>query len=384
MTSSAVAQPSDNNTIKVGMTTALSGPSQGLGKQFKYGIDAYFNKINAAGGIHGKKLELIVLDDQYEPALAAPNMRQLIDKEKVIAIIGNVGTPTAVVAVPIVNEKKILLFGALTGADILRQTPPDRYVINFRASYEEETASMIKNLLSVGIKPDELAFFMQNDAYGYSGYQGAMKALKAAGYAEPELLPYGSYARNTVNVEAGLAQIIANAKKPPKAIIIIGTYPPSAKFIELAKKEFPNALFLNVSFVGTTGLAFALGKNGEGVIVIQVVPYFDTSLPAVRDYRNDMKKYFPGMHLGFISLEGYLAAKLFVLGLEQAAKNNKLTREGVIDAFESMRDVDMGIEEKINFDSHHHQALHTVWPTVLRKEKIEPLDWSTLKTRLQR
>ncbi len=367
----------DIKTIKIGMTTALSGPAKDLGQDMKRGIEAYFKKINTAGGIDGRKLELIALDDQYEPALAAPNMRQLIDNDEVIAVIGNVGTPTAIVTVPIANEKKTLLFGAFTGAGVLRKDPPDRYVINFRASYEEETSAMIKGLLSVGIKPDELAFFTQNDAYGDSGYQGAMKALKATGYSNPELLPYGRYVRNTLNVEAGLTHIM-NSKIIPKAIIMVGAYAPNAKFIELAKQQFPNTLFLNVSFVGTNAIARGLGKNSNNVIITQVVPYFSTDLAAIRDYHHDMNSYFPGVEPGLGSLEGYLAAKLFVAGLQKAALENKLTREGLIDVFENMHNVDIGIGEMISFDKIHHQALHTVWPTILKEGKLVPLNWTTL------
>ncbi len=173
---------SAENPIKVGMTGAFSGPTAQLGLDVKQGIEVYFAKVNAAGGIDGRRLELIALDDRYEPNLAGPNMRQLIDKDGVLAMIGNVGAPPAVVTMPIANEKRVLLFGAFTGTEVLRKVPPDRYVINLRASYAEETAALVNGLLSIGIKPDEIAFFTQNDAYGDSGYEGAMKAIRKAGY----------------------------------------------------------------------------------------------------------------------------------------------------------------------------------------------------------
>lgn len=372
------ADNASSQTIKVGMSTALSGPARDLGQNMKIGVETYFEAVNASNGINGKKIVLIALDDQYEPTLAAPNMRELIEKKNVIAIIGNVGTPTAVVTVPIANSMQTLLFGAYTGAGILRKNPPDRYVINLRASYAEETATMIKGLLSIGIKPEEIAFFTQNDAYGDSGYEGAMNALKASGYIHPELLAHGRYTRNTLNVEEGLAKIL-NSGKIPRAIIMVGSYAPSAKFILLAKKEFPNAIFLNVSFVGTNALAKQLGKNGNNVVITQVVPYFDASLSVIKEYRRDLRTYFPGTAPGLGSLEGYLAAKLFVLGLKQADQANNLTREGLIDAFEKMQNVDIGISEKITFDKTHHQALHTVWPTILKDGEIVPLtSWSML------
>ncbi len=367
---------SADNMIKVGMTAALTGPSQTLGKSMKEGIEIYFNKINAMGGIFGKKLKLIVLDDKYEPELAGRNMRHLIDQDHVIVVIGNVGTPTATITIPIANEKKTLLFGALTGADILRKTKPDRYIINLRASYQEEISMMITNLLATGIKPDEIAFFTQNDAYGDSGYDSAMSVLKKAGYTHPEGLPHGRYKRNTTNVEAGLADILNNVEKTPKAFIIVGTYKPSAKFINLAKIEFPDALFLNLSFVGAVALNSEL-KNSHNVIVTQVVPYFNMELPAIREYHDDIKKYLPGAKPGFISLEGYLVAKLFVKALEKAATDNKLTHEGIIDTFEKMHNVDIGIGELISFDQNNHQALHVAWPTTIINGETQPMDWST-------
>ncbi|MEN8179819.1 MAG: ABC transporter substrate-binding protein [Pseudomonadota bacterium] len=190
----------------------------------KRGVEAYFKQVNKSG-INGNTLKLVALDDGYEPARAAPNMRKLIDEEKVIAVMGNVGTPTAIVSVPIANEKKTLLFGAFTGAGVLRQTPPDRYIINYRASYAEETAAMIDGLLNSGIKPEEIAFFTQNDGYGDAGYKGAMKALKVKGVANPEKMAHGRYTRNTLNAEDGLGAIL-DAEIEPKAVIMVGAYGP--------------------------------------------------------------------------------------------------------------------------------------------------------------
>jgi len=168
--------------IKVGMSTALEGPASGLGSNVKLGVEAYFDQVNKNGGIAGRKLKLTALNDGYEPQQAGANMRKLIEEEKVVAVIGNVGTPTAVVTVPIANKSNTLLFGAVTGAGLLRKNPADRYVINYRASYGEETAAMINGLLKSGIKPEEIALFTQNDGYGDAGYNGAIAALKESGF----------------------------------------------------------------------------------------------------------------------------------------------------------------------------------------------------------
>lgn len=207
--------------------------------------------------------------------------------------IGNVGTPTAIVTVPIANEKKILLFGAFTGAGVLRKSPPERYIMNYRASYVEETSAMINGLLKSGIKPEEIAFFTQNDGYGDAGYKGALAALKKTGYAKAESLAHGRYPRNSLNVEEGLSDIL-DADVEPKAVIMVGAYNPCAKFIELAKEELPDALFLNVSFFGSVPLLKKLGDNSENVIVTQVVPHYNDDLPGLKEYRQRLK-YFDQM-----------------------------------------------------------------------------------------
>lgn len=205
----AGATAQERAPIKVGMSTALEGSAAPLGQGMRAGVEAAFAEQNARGGVHGRPLELIVLDDGYEPGRAAPNMRALIDQRGVFAVIGNVGTPTAAVAVPIANEKKIPFWGAFTGAGLLRKSPPDRYVFNYRASYAEETAQIIQGALDqMGVSPDKIGFFTQNDAYGDSGYVGAVQALKARGYDRAERLVHARYTRNTMDVEEGLSRLL--------------------------------------------------------------------------------------------------------------------------------------------------------------------------------
>jgi len=373
-----VAIQPEKSVIKIGMTTALSGPAQALGEEVKIGVETFFARINAEGGVAGHKLTLITLDDQYNPKLAAQNMHLLADEEKILAVIGNVGTPTAEKTVPIANERKILLFGAFTGGNVLRKTPPDRYVINLRAGYAEEAENMVKGLLSIGVKPDDFAFFLQHDNGADAGYFGALNALIASGYNNTQSLPVGRYTRNTLNVEGGMASLIA-AGKSPKAILMVGAYAPIAKFIMLAKKAFPSTLFLNVSFVGSSSIIRLLGADSDNIIFTQVVPSPKSDLTAAQDYREDLNKYSPGSQPSYGSFEGYLDAKLFVVGLTEAIAKNALTREGLVDAFESLKDIDIGIGLKISFDKNNHQALHTIWPTIIKNGQIEPLDWSKLK-----
>ncbi len=363
------------DTLKIGMSTALDGPAKGLGQNVRLGVEAYFNEINSAGGINGNKLKLTALDDGYEPSRAGPNMRQLIEKDGVVAVIGNVGTPTAIVTVPIANKKKTLLFGAVTGAGVLRKSPPDRYIINYRASYAEETAAMISGLLKSGIKPEEIALFTQKDGYGDAGYNGAVKALKSQSFQDTNKLAHGRYKRNTTNVEEGLG-IILDADVEPKAIIMVGAYKPCAKFIKLAKEDLPDVLFLNVSFVGSIPLLNELGDKAENVIVTQVVPHFNDPTPGVAEYRTALKTYKADMQPGFLSLEGYLAAKILAEGIKAAGA--KVTRESIIDGLESLSSIDVGIGKSLSLSSSEHQANHNVWPTRIKGGKYVPLDWSQL------
>ena len=379
LVTSALILPISQHThaadIKVGMSTALSGPAKALGTNVRLGIESYFSMINAQGGVKGNSIKLVALDDGYEPAKAGPNMRTLIDKNKVVSIIGNVGTPTAIVTVPIANEKKVPLVGAFTGAGVLRQSPPDRYIINYRASYAEETAAMVDGLLKKGIKADEIAFFTQNDGYGDAGYNGAIAALKKQGVNHAAKLAHGRYTRNTLNIEDGLSSIL-DADTEPKAIIMVGAYAPCAKFIKLAKEDLPEALFLNVSFVGSVALKNALGKDSEGVIITQVVPHFESELPAVKNYRADIKNYQADASFGFASLEGYLAAKIFVEGLQQV--KGEFTPENIVNGLESISNNDIGIGIPVSYAIDDHQASHKVWPTIIKNSKFHSLSWDTM------
>lgn len=379
-TSTPVVGPGfDDTSIRVGMSTVLSGPAAGLGQEMKRGFDMHFSVVNARGGVHGRKLVLTAFDDGYEPARTAPNMRKLIDEVDVFAVVGNVGTPTAVVSVPIANEKKVPLFGALTGAGLLRRSPPDRYILNFRASYDQEMKAMVDGLVDgSGIPPERIAFFTQNDAYGDAGFSGAAKALRARGYDDIARNVHGRYQRNTNNVEDGLERIL-DARVQPMAVIMVGTYTSCAKFVRLARRERFDAVFLNLSFVGAENLARELRGIGEGrVVITQVVPPPLGSLPAAVEYR----RAAGARPSTFNSLEGWLAAKAFVAGLERSGP--ELSRESFIDALESLKGLDLGLGTTHDLAPDQHQVSHTVWPTVLRQSGWRELDWGSLRRVLRK
>jgi len=334
----------------------------------KAGIEAYFERANAAGGVHGKMLRLVALDDGYEPARAGANVRKLIDEEKVFAILGNPGTPTAAVAVPIAMERHVPFFGAFTGAGLLRKTPPDRWVLNFRASYAQETKEMVRGLTGeLGIKPEEIAFFTQNDAYGDAGYAGGVAALKAIGYADAERLPHARYPRNTVDVEGAVAQLL-DPTVHARAVIMVGAYKPCAKFIRLARKLGLRAVFVNVSFVIGDSLRAELGDDAEGVIVTQVVPPVDADLPVVRQYRESIA----ADKVGFVSLEGYVAARAFVEGLRRAPAD--AGADAFVDALEGAGPLDLGLGQPLEVTKTRHQLSNQVWPTVIEGGRFRALE----------
>lgn len=362
--------------IKVGKTGSESGQDAPIGKNMTLGIKIYFDKINAKGGLNGKQLQLIALDDGYVPQKAGENARKLINTDQVIALIGDNGSPTTVVVVPIMSEYKTLLFAPFTGASFLYQHL--RYVIPLRPSYASEVKEMIKELMLAGIKPEEIVFFTQNDAFGDSVHQGGVDALKAAGFTDADKSPHGRYTRNTLNVEDALVTIIDQAKTPPKAFIMGGVASANAKFAKLAEKQYPNAIFLAVSGF-FSAKDFGKEENGK-IISTQVVPHYNSDLPITKEYLADLKKYGNGAEPGFTSLQGYIAGKVFVLGLQNAISKNQLNREGLINAFDNMNNVDIGIGVNIHLNSTHEPGLNKVWATILENGQFVPLDWTKLKT----
>lgn len=359
--------------LEVGMSTALSGPAQGLGRGMRAGVEAYFARVNRAGGIDGRKLELVALDDQYEPSRAGPNVRDLIDQKHVLAVVGNVGTPTAVVTVPIVNEKHVPLFGAFTGAGVLRKNPPDRYVFNVRASYADETAEMVRGLLEDRkLDPNDIGFFTQDDAYGDAGFAGAKKALEAHGFKNTDRLPHGRYTRNTLDVENALAELL-DPRVHPKAVIMVGAYKPCAQFIRLARANGLKAIFTNVSFVGSAELLKELGPDSDDVVVTQVVPHWSGDLPILREYRES------GLEPNFVSLEGFIVGRAFSEVLRAAPR---ATPEAFVDAAESGTEFDLGLGQKLALSKERHGFSSAVWPTVMRHGEFHSFsDWKELRVR---
>jgi ABC-type branched-subunit amino acid transport system substrate-binding protein len=363
--------------ILLGMSTALSGPTAELGQEMQRGVLAGLERANRAGGIRGRRLRLFTLDDGYEPARTAPNMRRLIEEEGVLAIVGNVGTPTAIASLPLAREHRTLLLAPFSGAGVLRREPPERYVINYRASYAEEIAAMVDALIGIGgLRPEEIAFFTQRDGYGDAGYVGGFAALKKHGLTDEGGVLHVRYQRNTLAVENALADLLL-ADPLPRAVIMVGAYAPCARFIRLSRESGLDALFLNVSFVGSSALARELGSAVDRVLVTQVVPDpLDTSLPLVREYRADLRRTAPSAAPTFISLEGYVAARILLAALERL--EGTPGRETLIDSLEGLGTFDLGLGRPLRLAPGEHQASRAVWPTRLAGGRFVPFDWADI------
>jgi ABC-type branched-subunit amino acid transport system substrate-binding protein len=366
-----------DNEIRLGISAPLTGSAKELGNQMKLGIETAFRLTNEVGGIHGRQLRLVAADDGYEPTRTAETMNELYEKQQVFGFIGNVGTPTAVVALPYALERKALFFGAFTGAGLLRRDPPDRYVFNYRASYAEETYAVVRYLVKVrGLRPDQIAVFAQQDAYGDAGFEGVAKAMRALRGGEERPILRLDYKRNTVDVDEAVARLRAH-KIPIKAIVMVPAYRAAAKFIEKTRDLYPDMIYTNVSFVGSTALAdelMILGpRYANGVIVTQVVPAVDSYASSVLKYKTALAKYFPGVQPDYVSLEGYVAGSLLLEGLKRA--DRQLDTEKLVEALETVRDFDMGLGAPISFGPTEHQGLHKVWGTKINENgRYQPID----------
>jgi ABC-type branched-subunit amino acid transport system substrate-binding protein len=358
-----------DNEIRFGISAPFTGSAKELGNQMKLGIQTAFNLINDAGGIHGRQLRLVAADDGYEPTRTAETMKELYEKEQVFGFIGNVGTPTAVVGLPYALERRTLFFGAFTGAGLLRRDPPDRYVFNYRASYVEETDAVVRYLVKMrGLRPEQIAVFAQQDAYGDAGFAGVAKAMRALRGGNEGAILRLDYKRNTVDVDDAVARLRAH-KIPIKAVVMVPTYRAAAKFIEKTRDLYPTMIYTNVSFVGSTALADELMLLGpryaNGVIVTQVVPAVDSYSSTILKYKTALAKYFPGVPPDYVSLEGYVAGSVLLEGLKRAGP--QLDTEKLVEGLETLRDFDMGLGAPISFGPTEHQGSHKVWGTQLNE-----------------
>ena len=362
--------------ILFGMAAPFSGASRELGRQMQIGVETAFGQINSAGGVNGRLLRLVAADDGYEPEKTADAMHLLYDKEKVFGFIGNVGTPTAAVALPFALDHRALFFGAFTGASLLRRDPPDRYVFNYRASYAEETKAVVHYLVKVRrIQPKEIVVFAQQDSYGDSGYAGVQKAVRSLPGDNPDVVRL-NYKRNSIDVQ-GAVDWLRGYKGQIKAVVMIASYRAAAKFIEKTRDLYPSMIYTNVSFVGSTALVDELMLLGQryaaGVIVTQVVPAINSHATIVLKYKEALAKYFPGESSDYVSFEGYIEANILAEAVKRVGRD--VDTEKLVEELERMRDFDLGLSAPVTFSPNDHQGSHKVSGTQLDETgHYQPID----------
>jgi branched-chain amino acid transport system substrate-binding protein len=361
--------------VTFGMAAPLSGSSKELGRQMKLGLEVAFAAANAEGGIHGRHVRLLAVDDGYEPERTREVVRELAEERGVFGFVGNVGTPNAAVALPYALGRRMLFFGPLTGAALLRRDPPDQTVFNYRASSMEETAAIVRYLVEVRhIRPDQIAVFAQDDSYGEAGYQGVLRTLLRYQNARPIFKT--TYQRNTTNVGTAVAQVLERRDRL-RAVVMVATYRAAARFIERVSAQRPQMVFASGSLVGSQALAEELIQLGPrfagGVIVTQVVPLPTSHSSAVLRYQDALARYAPGEKPDFGSLEGYVVGHLLLEGLRRSGRT--VTTDNMVRALETIRSLDLGLGTQLAFGPTEHQGSHKVWGTVLDASgSFQPLE----------
>ncbi|MBU0806422.1 MAG: ABC transporter substrate-binding protein [Gammaproteobacteria bacterium] len=340
--------------VRVGMVNAQSGPAAALGQSMRNGVQAYFQRINAAGGVHGRRISLLSLDDGYEPSRTAVHTQSLLKTRQVFALLGYVGTPTSRTAVPIAQRAQVPYLFPFSGAEFLR-TPVKPGVFNIRASYIEETEQLVERITE-DLKLSKIAILMQDDSFGESvksGLNGALLKRNLKIYAQARIQ------RNSLEVAEAIKTL---QRTQPEAVFFVGTYKQLAAAIKQAKALNFKTRFISVSFIGSERLIAVAGRDADGVYISQVVPSpNDASCALVQAYKEDMQ----GTDVDHASLEGYIGARVFIEALRKAGAEP--TREAFIDALEHL-DMDLG-GFTVAFSRNRHQGSDAVYLTRIEQGK---------------
>jgi branched-chain amino acid transport system substrate-binding protein len=381
--------------IRIGMSAAFRGTAAGLGTEFYRGAQAYYDEVNARGGVYGRMLTVIGLDDRYEPLPCVKNTIQLLEKETVFFLSNYVGTPTLTRALPVIKryaEQQVVLVGNFTGAQPQREAPYVEHVFNIRASYRQEMGALVERFWALGART--FGVYSQADAYGRSGTDGVSRALAQRG---ARIAAETTYQRGAAFSDDMAPAVNALRRAGVDAVLCTGAYQGCGAFVRSARDLGWNVPISNVSFVGSDAMLKMLVAHGKAagrdytraLVNSQVVPsYDDAALPSVAEYRALMERHNPAVPAGlkdekytvqpfsFISLEGYINAKVVVEALRRAGPNP--TRVGFRHSLESLRNFDLGIGAPLTFGPERHQGLDSVYFTRVDGERWVPIaDWSS-------
>ena len=388
------AQSVVSNEIRIGMSAAFRGTAAGLGTELYRGAQAYYGEINARGGMFGRPITVVALDDSYNPEPCIRNTIQLLDRERVFFLSNYVGTPTLTRALPVIKQyadQQVVLVGNFTGAQPQREAPYVDQVFNVRASYRQEMMALVERFWQAGAR--RFGVYYQIDAYGRSGTDGVARGLAARG---AKIAGEATYVRGAKFEEDMGPAVRALREAGCDVVLCTGAYQGCGAFVRSARDAGWTVPISNVSFVGSDAMLALLVKHGRtkgrdytrALVNSQVVPsYDDVGLPGVAEYRTLMDKhnpqvpeairdaaYTPQKH-SFISLEGYVNARVIVEGLRRAGANGG--RQSFRQALESLRGLDLGIGAPLTFTAERHQGLDSVYFTRVEGERWVPVaDWS--------
>lgn len=363
----------DNHEVVIGGCSVLTGPNAAMGIATTQGAKAYFAWLNARGGVHGRKIRFALDDDKYNvngEAIACFNRQATLP----VFVSGfPVSSAAAVKYVQLAQENKLPFVGFYTGATFITD-PVQRYIFATHPSYLDETRALIDHVWN-DLKIKRIAVLYQDDAFGASILRGVNLVLKERG-ATP--VSIGSYPRTTTDVADA---IVAVRQGNPDAVFFGSTYASAALVVKKAQELGWKPLFVSPSVIGTEAFVQAAGPAAQGVVISQVVPPHDrVDLPMVRDYRDAIAKFTPGVVPSFPGLQGFVNAFIIAQGLEGAGRD--LTREKFVDALESIhrRDVGLGSDFFLDYSPVDHRGFHTVYFTIVKDGHIRMLgNWSAIR-----
>lgn len=342
------AQPVTDNRIRIGQSGPQTGPLAELNGDYLSGITLYLNAVNAEGGVHGRRVELLTMDDAYDPVLAEQNVKNLIEREQVFALLGVFGTGSNSKTIPLAVQANVPYFAPYTGAVSLRE-PAHPNVFHLRASYAHEVETIIRHLAQSNVT--SIALIHHADPFGEAGLQAAQQALERLN--RPPLVAVASVASSGDGMDEAVAKI---AEANPAAVIMVSAGKVSSMIIRSLKARDQHPMVFGLSVVSSRELVAELGQTAHGVVLAQVTPSpFRIDHPVVRDYQRMAKS--ERAEYSYAGLEGFIAAKVFTEALRRAGP--ELTRSGLLRALEELGGWDVG-GLKLNYSRSNHVGLEYV------------------------
>lgn len=341
--------------IVIGQSAALTGSQAEFGKEIRDGALAYIRYLNDQGGIHGRQVRLLTLDDGGSEAKAKENAVRLINEEKALALFGFISRPSAIAGAKVASAAKVPFLGPFSGTPALYKFDP--YVFTVRASYDDELAAMVQQLVATGHR--KIGFAYLNDARQVN--VPLVEKLLAEHSMKPAVL---------IGVDRASGEVGSQAKElaraNPDALLALANNLPLTALTREARKLGNTTPFWIVSFVDSKLMVQELGPDATGQVFAQVVP-LPTKRRAriVKDYQRDYRANFPSAQFSFTSFEGYIGARILAEGLRRAGANP--SRERLVKGLEGIGNMDLG-DFWVNYSDKKHNGSVFVDLTIVNKD----------------